>query len=569
MSSKQKKPAQKTPVTQNDHKAIPQEKVAAGFVIRYPILLLALVAFAIYIPSLFMKFTELDDTIFIRNFANYNDDIHNLVTSFGRGLFDAVKDPYYRPLFLDAMILNFQVSGMEPFGYHFVNVLLHVTAVVLLYRLFLRLKIKEVHALVLSLLFAVHPVLSQAVAWIPGRNDTMLAIFVLAFLSACIDYSNSGRSKSLLLSAVWLLLAFFTKETAVFAAPAAFVLIVFALQKNWRDKHNIALYGVWIGCFVVWFTARSMTSIEAAGIGTQSFTDFIHRLPVIIQYTGKIFLPFNQSVFPIQEDTVYYYGVGAIVLLAAILWLNKDRNNRIIISGFAVFLLFLMPALLVPMKLNSQTFEHRLYLPMIGMLIVLSQSALFATKLSDKSVYITGVIICGVLAILNFMHQQNFSDPVTFWESAVKTSPNSAFANVMLGERLPKDQVARSESLFRKAYQLNPREKYVNFYLAEALQKKDSVLASEPYLLAEKEISGYYQCDFLLAYVAMKKNDLLSAISYLEQFLKNDPSNKSAENNLMLLYMDTHQMGKAQDQVRKMRQKGMEVPPVILKQLNM
>ena len=140
---------------------------------------------------------------------------------------------------------------------------------------------------------------------------------------------------------------------------------------------------------------------------------------------------------------------------------------------------------------------------------------------------------------------------------------------MMLAARLDNSELPRSEALFRKAYRLNPREKYLNFYMAQMLQKKDSVAASEPYLLTEKSISNYYQCDFFLARVAMEKKDLNKAITYLQSYLKRDTHNPMANNNLLLLYVQTQQMDKARDQVKQMRQLGLDPPGVIVKQLGM
>ena len=567
--NKPTKPEQKTNLNaitaKTSHNAKPEV-----FIIPRPVLWLSLAAILIYIISFSFGYTDLDDTIFIRDFRAYNEDLHNVIAAFQRGLFDAVKDPYYRPLFSDSMILNYQLSGTNIASYHVLNVLLHMTTVILLYKLFLKLRIKELTSFILALVFAVHPVLSQAVAWIPGRNDTLLAIFIISFLLFAIDYSNNGKIKDLSLSAIFLLLAFFTKETAVFAPPAAFILLVFVLHKNWLDKRNLLLYAKWAGCYLVWFVARSLATTAPTGIASaDGMSEMLHRLPIIIQYLGKIFFPFNLSVFPTQQDTVYYYGVAAIAALAMIIFLYKQRNMKIILSGLGVFLLFLMPALFVPGKLNQQTFEHRLYLPIIGILLLLPQTILFNNKLTDKQLFISALVVCGVLAGINIYHQQSFTDPRTFWTQAVETSPNSAYANMMLAARLDKDETARSEELFRKAYQLNPKEKYLNFYIGDMLQKKDSVAASEKYLLAEKNSSDYYQCDFLLARVAMERKDFNGAIAYLQTYLKRDPKNPMANNNLLLLYLQTQQPEKAKVQIKQMQQEGLEVPASVTHQLGM
>lgn len=536
------------------------------FRIPYPMLWLAAVVLVLYFGSIHFGLTELDDAIFIKDLHQYNENLGNLLTSFHRGLFNATKDTYYRPLFLDSMILNYQSSEMDPTGYHLVNVLLHLVNVLLLYQLFRKLNIRDLHAFLLSLLFAIHPVLSQAVAWIPGRNDTMLALFTLTFLIFTINYANSGKLKWLLLSTVFLLLAFFTKETAVFDAPVAFVILVFLLQKSWLDKRNITQYVVWVAVFILWFVVRNAAIAKAPDVAASAYVGgFFERLPVVVQYLGKIFLPFNLSVFPMQEDTVYYYGIAAIVILIAAIALVKNKNWRVIGSGLAIFLLFLIPALLVPNTLNDQTFEHRLYLPIIGILIVLSQTVFFKNNLADKQLTIIVGIVAIVFAVINYNHQQSFSDPLSFWKQAGETSPNSSFADMMLGAREPNK--ADGEALFRKAYAINPKEKYLNYYYGVMLQGHDSILQSEKYLLAEKSISDYYECDFYLARVAIQKKDLKAAQAYLERYITRDPANPQANNNLLVLYLQTNQRDKAKAQVTHMQQIGQSVAPGVLQQL--
>ncbi len=539
-----------------------------GFHIPYPILFLALAVLVVYFPTFSFGFTDLDDSIFIRDFHEYNENLQNLVTSFSRGVFSATKDSYYRPLFLDTMILNYQASGLNEAGYHIVNVLFHLVSVLLLYKLFRRLNVKELHAFMLCLLFAIHPVLSEAVAWIPGRNDTLLAIFTLSFFITSINYSETGKPKWLGLSALFLILSFFTKETAVFNAPIAFILMIIVLKNNWRDKQNLVQYGVWLGCFVLWFLARSSASLQPIPVTTAQLAgDFIHRLPVVIQYLGKVFIPVNLSVFPIIEDTVYYYGIAAIVLLAAIIYLNKDKDWHTIGSGIAIFILFLLPVLLVPKSLNEQTFEHRLYLPMIGILLILTQTILLKNKLQDKQLFIAWTIIIGILAGENYYHQKNFANPVAFWTQAVETSPHSAYATMMLAARQDDKHQQDAFNLFRRAYQLNPKEKYLNFYYGVMLQKEDSVQASEKYLLTEKNTSGYYECDFYLARVSMEQKDFAGAINYLVTYLKTDTQNKIANNNLLLLYIDTNQPANAIALAKQMQRSGLDVPAQLRQRL--
>ncbi len=533
----------------------------ATFEIKRPFLWLSLAVLLLYLPTLQYGFTELDDSIFIRELRSYNEDIGNFFVSFGRGVFDATKDDYYRPFFLNSMLLNYQVSGVNIAGYHLVNVLLHLACVWLLFGLFKRLGIREMHAFLLTLLFAVHPVLTQAVTWIPGRNDTLLALFLIPFFSRSIDYAREGKMKSLLWAAVLLLCGLLTKETAVFAAPAAFVLLVFVVKQAPFSKKSWLLYGAWIGAFGVYIAMRMNATLRAGVLEpAQMVSDFFHRMPVLVQYLGKIFLPFNLSVFPIIEDTVFYFGIAAVAILIFIIARAKNKNIGVITGGLLFFLLMLTPALFVPDKLNVQTFEHRLYLPIIGILLLLPQTVLFRNKLKDNQLIAAFAGLALLFSILNFRQQQYFRTPFIFWQRAAETSPHSAYAMMMYAARMDDASKPESYRLMREAYQLNPNEKYLNYYYAVMLQNQDSVLASEKYLLKEKKISDYYEVDFYLARVAITKNDTSGAQHYLESYLLRDSMNAFANNNLLLIYLQQKEKEKAAQQISTMRRREIPVP---------
>lgn len=534
-------------------------------VIKLPKVWLALVAFLLYLPTLYFGYTELDDSIFIREFVDYNKEISNLFVSFTRGVFNATTDPYYRPLFLDLNIINYKLFGDNVGGWHFVNVVLHIISVVLLHSVFVKLKIKELHAFILALIFAVHPVITQAVTWIPGRNDTLLAVFTFAFFMHSIQFTEQSKIKNFIWATLMLCLAFFTKETAVFVPPACITLLVLSLRHKWTSNRMLMQYIAWIGVGCIWYVARSMATLQKNPIDPHIMLEsFIHRLGTIIQYIGKIILPVNLSVFPIQEDTVYYYGFIALAILSVAILVARPILWHKIAIGCSLFLLFLIPALLVPNALNEQTFEHRLYLPIVGMLLLLPESILFKNK-SDGWVLIYSIIICVIFAGTNLRHQRNFESPVSFWTQANETSPNSAYANMMLGARI--DNLEQSYALFRKAYRLNPKEKYLGYYYGKMLQMQDSILASEKYLLAEKNTSGYYECDFYLARVAMHKNDTLGSINYLKSYLKTDPANTNANNNLLLMLLDTKRLDDARVLVGQMQLHGVPVPPEVIARL--
>jgi tetratricopeptide (TPR) repeat protein len=182
---------------------------------------------------------------------------------------------------------------------------------------------------------------------------------------------------------------------------------------------------------------------------------------------------------------------------------------------------------------------------------------IFKNNLKDKEVLIGSGALVVIFAVLNLIHQQYFKDELSFWSQAVKTSPNSAYALMMLGAKLEDpDEGAR---LFRQAYAMDSTEKYINYYYGAMLQYQDSILESERYLLAEKDRSNYVECDYMLARVYVEKGELFTAIGYLETFIGRAPMHELAHTNLLQLYLQTGDLERAKDLITSMDQKGIPV----------
>ncbi len=534
--------------------------------IPYPWIWISVIILLVYAPSFDLGYTELDDTIFINEHMEYNKDMSNLAHSFQRGVFAEKKDTYYRPLLLDSFIINYQFSKDSVKGYHAMNIFLHLISVVLLFYVLTQMKIPEWNAFLLSVLFAVHPVFTQAVSWIPGRNDTLLAVFAFAFMLTSLRFIASGKFPSLLLSGLFLLAALFTKETALVIAFAFFVLIVSLSFIQWKDKAHIKLYAVWAAGILIWFLVRAAARLEGESLtAALSVSNAFGRLPVIIQYFGKGILPVNMSVFPMMEDTSYIFGIISIVIIAALLFTGKEKNKRMIIGGSAWFLLLMMPVVLLPGSLNEQDFEHRLYVPFFGILLVLSQTALFKNLKPVTTAAVVGVIAI-IFTVMNIRHQQTFSDPLTFWESAVHTTPHSSYATMMLAARLDKTDKKRADEMMLHAYDLNPKEKYINYYVGKLYLDRGEVAKAEKYLLEELNISSYYETWFELSRVEFEKKNMEQSIIYMEKYLSFDPRESQAINNYILMLISTGQKPKAQEFIRQKQKVGIIIPQELIDQ---
>ncbi len=531
----------------------------------FVVIVLVSITFLVYSRSLFLDYTKLDDSIFIIENAHYNADTKNIGVSFQRGLFNATNDAYYRPLFLVDFIIESRFFGVKPAGYHFTNLLYHLISVLLLFLFFKQIKIPQVDAFLLSLLFAVHPVLTQAVAWIPGRNDMLLMIFFLSSFILLLKYLEKPNPLLLFLHFMFFLGALFTKETAIIIPVIIGGFVVFYFKWGWRRLIFPVIS--WIMAIAIWLLVRSNATLSKNWVSPSEMLQAgLSRLEVVLQYLGKIFFPVNLTVFPMAEDITIIWGILAVALMATLVVYSKSYKKPLTYLGLFWFLVFLLPVLIVPKSLNDQVFEHRLYLPIIGILIMLSQAIPFTGTFDPKIKIAMVGAIATIFAIICIVRTGYFSDPVTFWTHAVNGSPHSAYAKTLLGTKV--EDPAERERLFLQAHKLDPNLKNLNYYLGKVMYEKKQSDSAAMFLRNEVVRNPIPDAYFLLAQIDFSNNRFDSAAMNLEKVIELDPLNPQANHNLALLYYEQGKPERSRQVIQNMQLKGMEVGNDLLQMIN-
>lgn len=551
-----------------EHPKIIQDEIIK---INYPLSILIVICILVYIKSLNFGLTHLDDTIFINDFHALFSDIKNLPHLFFRGVFFETTDSYYRPLLMVSFMYDKLLTG-NLFAYHLTNLLFHISSCILLYIFFIKLKIRSDISFILALLFAVHPALSQAVVWIPGRNDSMLTTFALASFICIINYTTTRKWHTLFFHFLFLALALFTKESGIILPILIFgYFVLFAKQ---HIKYNVIVFLGWIAIGAIWFYMRSISIEPMIKPTISEYVElFISRLPLFIQYIGKSILPFNLSVFPMQADTTIYLGLISVILIGVLIFLNKTFDKKMVLFGLAWFVFFLTPAFFVPTAINEQAFEHRLYLPIIGLFIILSECVLFSkTRIPNQKITFWSFMAVGILfVVINYGHQQKFKNEITFWENAALDSPSSSYAHKMLGIKyFNKKNFDLSNKEIKRALEIDSTEKYVNFYYAKNLQQKNEKDPKIEYFLLQEEKNnpGFIDNVFELARVNFEKGDKVKAKYYLEECVRSTPSFMIAKSNLLILLMENGEKQEALDYINQWKKDKTGVPKGLEEQVN-
>jgi hypothetical protein len=441
--------------------------------------------------SLGFGFTDLDDRDLIIDDHAFLVAPGSLWRVFGRSYMHVVDagHAYYRPIVSASFVLDASWSGVHPFGYHLTNVALFAVTSALVHALLRALGFGRGIAAAGALIFAVHPALAAAVAWIPGRNETLVGIGVLASWLAFLRDRERPGWRRMALHQGFFALALFTKESAVvlplvcatcaalLAAPRGEESQAPLANRRSRAYAYILGWAIVVGVRV-WVYPQTTASARAT----------LANWRLVVTSLGKILLPSHLSVFAVSEDLSLWPGMAALIVLVAALVRLPRIQSRTIALGFAAYLLFLAPALFLP---GSLVLDHRLVLPAVGAFVVVAEIAR-AMALERHVFHAAAGATIVAASIVTLAFETAFRDPVHFARDAVEGAPHSALAHVCLGRAYQSagdDRGALAE--YRAALALGPAE-VVHNNIAVIAMARGAWQEAERELAAELTLNPNY-----------------------------------------------------------------------------
>jgi len=465
---------------------------------RWHLVLVVAVVFALYGRALSFGFSYLDDDALVLDQQAFLSQPSSVWRSFGRTyLPSAGRDhAYYRPVMNASLALDARWSGVKPFGYHLTSVMLHALAAALLLVLLRALGHGDRVALFGGLVFAVHPGLTEAVAWIPGRSDVLLVVFGLSAWLLFLQRfrrpaPNTRRAlwSTLGHGSAWLL-ALLSKEAAI-VLPAAFSAHQVWLQRQpWRRVIGPRRLAVWLGGLGVYFAARTVVVGDTIGVARLSITDLLANSSWILTSFGKLAVPAHLSVVATRLDTPIWPGVLASGMAVTTLIAPGLRQVRTrLLFALGCFVLFAAPALPASRVL---ILENRLYLPAVAFVMWISEVGGAMALSSRTKLGLAGAAI-GALSVVSSLRLGDFNDRVTFFESAVRASPHSSLAHRFLGlgyhQRGDEDAAARE---YQAALAEDPEEPVAHNNLAVIFMAHGRLPEAEDELRKELAVNPAY-----------------------------------------------------------------------------
>jgi tetratricopeptide (TPR) repeat protein len=390
---------------------------------------------------------------------------------------DKASTPYYRPVFVIYLIFMWKLFGASAFGWHVLNIILHLAAVYLAFIVLERVTTDIRLSAIAALLFAVHPMRTESVAWISGMTDPLLALGVLSSFYFYIRYREERRSGLMAASLGFFLLGAFTKEPAV-ALPifiAVYELFIVNQEKGLADRIKPAIvYSMpFLLVSSLYFLARYFAlgfALNNDGFRSYPFYQIVLTIPLVIwKYFGLLVWPVDLSLFHATQmvksplDIQFLLPLAAMIPLAFALW----RLRRSTIARFAVlwFAINLLPVL--NLSAFSEDFlvqERYVYLPSLGfsLLVAMGLAKLPIERWlrfgNRRAVQISVIAVLVVLlAGKSFAMNATWKDDMTVWFHGVEAAPEQPISHYVLAHKLINlGQYPKAAQQFEEYMKLKP-----------------------------------------------------------------------------------------------------------------
>jgi len=388
----------------------------------------------------------------------------------------------YRPLVLVSYALNYRAGGYGAWGYHLVNLGLHLACAFLVYLLGKALHGRGEAAALGALLFALHPVNAEVVNYVSSRSESLAGLGHLTALWAYLRWRQEGRT-----GFFWLSLAagaggLLSKSTVV-TLPAALLWYEWwnASAKGGRGSRlwpwHLAYWAVVAGYLLAargWLQTSLSSSVRS--VGEQLPT----QVKAAVYYLQLLAVPVRLSVehpFSVSRSLAELQVLLPLALLASGLYLLW-RARRGLWVGWGV--LPLLPASLVP--LNVLVNEHRLYLPVA--FLGAGAGLLLAGLLPQGKKWLVGAGLLAAMGLLAHQRSAVWKDELSLWSDAVRKAPGMYRAHMHLGGALEqRGRIQEALTRYRRAAELGPEVVEAHYNLGNALRllgrREEAVAAYE------------------------------------------------------------------------------------------
>lgn len=382
--------------------------------------------------------------------------------------------------------LNYQLGGINTFGYHLVNLIIHLSAALVLYwllwRTFQSPRLTKRYAAVaiplagiIALVWALHPLQTQSVTYVVQRYESLMGLFFLSMIACLVRGSDSGKWGWYVASLGFCLLGMGTKEVMAAAPIMALwydrVFLPDSWRQLWRKRWGYYAFFLLAVAALAFFLAWQWNVISRRGtLFSEQLSPLAYAMnqgPVILHYIRLAFWPQGQNLdygwTPWENQVALYAADLAIVILLGLtIWAIWKAPALGFLGGW--FFIILAPSSSFA-PIIDLAFEHRMYLPLVTLAtlaIVGGYELIIRFAPATQQIKIAAIAVVAIvlsLGITTTLRNDVYDTPLSLWTDVMQKAPHHWRSYTNLGKYYAStNDLAKATPLFTKAYQLNPTD---------------------------------------------------------------------------------------------------------------
>ena len=524
-------------------------RIARASVVRLAmyILIPAALTVWVYYPVLYDQALCFDDSEYVVNNPLVRSASWSSVGRFfGEVLHPSTIRGYYQPLSMTSLMLDYALVSNEkdlrPF--HRTNLILHVLCTALVALLVWQLFDNAAIALMAGLLFGLHPLAVEPVAWIGQRKTLLAAFFCLASLSCYVPYARHGNVWLLISTGLLFVLALLSKPTSTPLPIVMLLLDYWPINRVSRRAvvEKIPLIGLSIVAAIVTFISQR----DTLGV-TTPIQATVEQLSLNMTYAPAFYL--RLFFFPLNLSSYYPFpspysfsnasvaipaAVGVVIAIGAIMSLRKTRSCFVCGS---IFFVLLLPTLGIIGFTDTVAADRFAYLPMVGLVLLISSTMRQSTRQFHLGRSLLIVAIAAMESRLTREQLAHWSTSESISRHMLKSAPNSSAVWGNLAYSLD-DSGRRDEAIeaYYQALRLAPNNVVALNNLAvlfEKLDRRDEAVALlQRALIARPEHAWTH---FHLANLLVRSEKLDDAVVHFRRALRANPDLPEVRYNLAVV----------------------------------
>lgn len=502
--------------------------------------------------------------VFTADFVNWDDDyyvIKNSTIQSAGNLDKIIKEPVlgnFHPVTMLSLALDYWISNGKPQWFHTVNVFLHLVNIVLVFFFFYLFSGQKIWiAAVTAMLFAIHPLHVESVAWISERKDLLYSAFFLGGLVLYLHYLKKNNRLALSGVFVLFLLSLLSKPAAV-VFPFVLLAIDFyfnRLKQGRTTLEKIPFFVLSLAFGIITLQVQKMHGAYS-DIGLYPFSSrFFFGNYGIMMYLIKTVFPFRLCAFypfpalNVNLPIAYYLSVLFTLALIVVFVVSVKRNKEI---AFALLLYGINLILVLQFFAvgNAVIADRYTYIPLLGPFFL---AGFYLQRYIDSKKgrlpLMAGILLAAIaLSLVTISRRQasTWKDGGTLWDQAIKVAPSSkAYAN--------RGMIFKKEGDTQKALKMFSQAISMDDNQTDALINRANIYYSQQKYMSA--IADYSRCIVVepenekayanrgAAYLAIGLTD--SALVDLNRAIELDPASQNGYKNRGMLYLMTNRYADA------------------------